>query len=357
MSDGQASPARLAAIVRVLIVDDSAYVRKMMAQMLTRSPFVDVVGTAREGHEALELAAALRPDVITCDLNMPEMDGVSFVRRQMAIRPVPIVIISVANPSGEQVLAALEAGAVDFLQKPTALATDRLLEVADELVAKVKAAAGAQLWRVAAPAPPVEVARHGAAAPAVATRTDILLIGISTGGPQALKVLVPQLPANFPIPVAIVLHMPVGYTELYAKKLNELSPLRVKEAEEGERIEAGTVYLAQAGRHLSFRKAGAEIVAHLDVRPLDTPHRPAVDVLFQSAAEVYGAGTMGVVMTGMGADGREGAAWIKARGGQIITEAEQSCVVYGMPRSVVEAGLSDATASLESMFDVILRKL
>jgi two-component system, chemotaxis family, protein-glutamate methylesterase/glutaminase len=356
MSDGYAVPARVPSIVRVLVVDDSAYVRKMMTQMLTRSPFVDVVGTARDGAEALELASALRPDVITCDLNMPEMDGVSFVREQMALRPVPIVIISVASPSGEQVLAALEAGAVDFLQKPTALATDRLLEVADELVAKVKAAAGAKLWRLPAAAP-IAGPRPPAVAAVTAKRTDIVVIGISTGGPQALKLLIPQIPAEFPVPVAMVLHMPVGYTELYAKKLNEMSQLRVKEAEEGDLIEAGNAFLAPAGKHLSFRKQGAKIVAHLDVRPLDTAHRPAVDVLFQSAADVYGARVLGVVMTGMGSDGREGAAWIKARGGQILTEAEQSCVVYGMPRSVVEAGLSDTTASLESMFDVILEKL
>ena len=357
MSDGYAAPARVASIVRVLVVDDSAYVRKMMTQMLTRSPFVDVVGTARDGAEALELALALRPDVITCDLNMPEMDGVAFVRQQMATRPVPIVIISVASPSGEQVLAALEAGAVDFLQKPTALATDRLLEVADELVAKVKAAAGAKLWRVppaAEPAAPAPVIPHGVIA---AQRTDVVVIGISTGGPQALKAMIPLFPGNFPVPIAMVLHMPVGYTELYARKLNELSQLRVKEAEEGDLIEAGSAYLAPAGRHLSFRKRGVSIVAHLDIRPLDTAHRPAVDVLFQSAADCYGARVMGVVMTGMGSDGRDGAAWIKARGGQILTEAEQSCVVYGMPRSVVEAGLSDASASLETMFDVILERL
>ena len=343
MTDPRAAAVRVPSIVRVLVVDDSAYVRKMMAQMLARSPFVEVVASARDGKEALELAGELSPDVITCDLNMPEMDGVEFVRQQMAIRPVPIVIISVANPSGEQVLAALEAGAVDFLQKPTALATDRLLDVADELVAKVKAAAGARLGRVTAAPAPAPPAPASAIFPA---RTEIVLIGISTGGPQALKALVPRLPAQFPVPVAIVMHMPVGYTQLYAQKLNDLSPLRVKEAEQHDVIAAGTVYLAPAGRHLSFRRAGAQVTAHLDVRPLDMAHRPAVDVLFQSAAEIYGAKAMGVVMTGMGADGRDGAAWIKARGGQVITEAEQSCVVYGMPRSVVEAGLSDANAPL-----------
>lgn len=354
MTDAQTAPIRVASIIRVLVVDDSAYVRKMMTQMLSRSPFVDVVGVARDGKEALELARELQPDVVTCDLNMPEMDGVAFVRQQMATRPVPIVIISVANPSGEQVLAALEAGAVDFLQKPTALATDRLLDVADELIAKVKAAATAQMWRVAPPAP---LRPRVTASAIVAARTDILLIGISTGGPQALKTLIPQFPKDFPIPIGIVLHMPVGYTELYARKLDELSQLHVKEAEEGDRIEAGTAYLAPAGRHLSFRRVRHDVVAHLDVRPLDTAHRPAVDVMFQSAADVYGARVMGVVMTGMGADGREGAGWIKARGGQVLTEAEPSCVVYGMPRSVVEAGLSDASATLEQMFEMILERV
>ena len=357
MNDTQTAATRAAGIVRVLVVDDSAYVRKMMTQMLTRSPFVEVIGTARDGKEALELAASLKPDVVTCDLNMPEMDGVDFVRAQMARRPIPILIISVASPSSEQVLAALEAGAVDVLQKPTALATDRLLDVADELVAKVKTAAAAQLWRIAPAATGIATASPPTSKAIKAKNADVLVIGISTGGPQALKMLIPQLPAEFPVPVAMVLHMPVGYTELYAKKLDQMSPLRVKEAEERDVIQAGTVYLAPAGRHLTFRKAGAQVLAHLDVRPLDTPHRPAVDVLFQSAAEAYGARVLGVVMTGMGADGREGSAWIKARGGQIITESEPSCVVYGMPRSVVEAGLSDTTASLERMFDVILERL
>ena len=355
MIDPSIATLRVASIVRVLVVDDSAYVRKMMTQMLSRSPFVEVVGTARDGGEALELAQELNPDVITCDLNMPHMDGVAFVRQQMKKRPVPIVIISVASPAGEQVLAALEAGAVDFLQKPTALATDRILEVADELIAKVKTAAAAQMSRVTAVTTmPVPAPRTS---PIHARRTDILLIGLSTGGPQALKAVIPRIPASFPIPVAIVLHMPVGYTELYAKKLDEISQLHVIEAREGSAVAAGTVYLAPAGRHLSFRRAGGIVTTHLDVRPLDMPHRPSVDVLFQSAADVYGARTLGVVMTGMGADGRDGAAWIKAKGGQVIAEAEQSCVVYGMPRSVVEAGLSDTIAPLETIFDVILERL
>ena len=339
-------------VVRVLVVDDSAYVRKVVTQMLGRSPFIEVVGTARDGQEALERAEDLDPDVITCDLNMPVMDGVTFVRTQMARKPVPIVIISIAAGSGEQVLAALDAGAVDFVQKPTALATERLMEMSDELVEKVKAAARAPRRGVTV-RPPATVPYHRSGPKPF----DIVVIGVSTGGPQGLKQLVPELPADFPVPVAIVMHMPIGYTEMYAEKLNELTALRVVEAEEGQVLRPGTVYLAPAGRQLSFVRQGSEVRTHLDVRPLDTPHRPSVDVLFQSAAEIFGERVLGVVMTGMGSDGRAGAAWIKARGGCILTEAEETCVVYGMPRSVVEAGLSDAAVPLDDMAATIVGKV
>lgn len=344
-------------VVKVLVVDDSAYVRKMVSQMLSRSPFIEVVGTARDGREALALAEETTPDVITCDLNMPEMDGVSFVREQMARRPTPIVIISVANHGGDRVLAALDAGAIDFLQKPTALASDRLLEVSDELLEKVKAAALAPMRRSPVALASVVSPRSTVAPRVSAGEVDIVVIGISTGGPQGLKVVVPALPADLPVPVAIVLHMPVGYTEMYARKLDEIAGLAVKEAAEGDEVVPGRVLLAAAGRHLTFRRIGKRVVAHLDLRPLDTPHRPSVDVLFQSAAEIYGARTLAVVMTGMGADGRQGAAWIKAQGGSVLTEAEQTCVVYGMPRSVVEAGLSDASVTLERMAGAIMERL
>jgi two-component system chemotaxis response regulator CheB len=344
-------------IVRVLVIDDSAYVRKVVSSMLSRSPFLEVVATARNGREALELAEEHQPDVITCDLNMPDMDGVTFIREQMTRRRVAILVMSVAHANGEQVLAALEAGAIDFIHKPTALASERLLDVTEELIQKVKLAATAEL-RTAPPRAVVVDSPASASAPrAGATTTAVVVIGISTGGPQGLKLVIPRLPADLPVPVAIVLHMPVGYTQLYAEKLNELSALEVVEASEGDRIVSGRVFLAPAGRHLSFRRSGTDVLAHLDVRPIDTPHRPAVDVLFQSAAETYGSGTLGVVMTGMGADGREGSAWVKAKGGRVLTEAEESCVVYGMPRSVVEAGLSDKSVAISGMADAILECL
>ncbi|MBW4574907.1 MAG: chemotaxis response regulator protein-glutamate methylesterase [Aphanothece sp. CMT-3BRIN-NPC111] len=345
-------------VLRVLVVDDSAYVRKVVKQMLSRSPFIEVVGTAHDGEEALEMVEQLHPDVVTLDLMMPQMNGVEFLQKQMARHPVPVVIVSIASDKSDMTLAALDAGAIDFVQKPTSLATEKVFEINDELIEKVKAAANVQLHRLPAvkhsevkAAPPLLKISHSGL-------VDIVVLGISTGGPQALSFMIPQLPADLPVPVAIVLHMPVGYTEMFARRLDELSPLKVIEASEGDIVCPGVVLVAPAGRHMSFRRqADGVVVTHLDTRPLEKLHRPAVDVMFQSAAEVFGDRVLGVVMTGMGSDGKEGAAWIKSHGGRIFTEAEETCVVYGMPRSVVEAGLSDKSVPLPQMAQAILERL
>ncbi len=339
--------------IRVLVVDDSAFVRKVVKQMLSRSPGIEVVGTARDGEEALELTTRLRPDVVTLDLMMPGMDGVEFLRRQMAARPLPVVVCSIAHESGELALAAMDAGAVEFVQKPTALATERVYDVADELIEKVKAAARVEMARVLVPngAPAAVPLRYTHTA---AARAEVVVLGISTGGPQALRYLIPRLPADFPVPIAVVLHMPVGYTEMYARRLDELSALEVAEAHEGDILRPGLVFIAPAGRHLSFERQAGAVRCHLDLRPLDTVHRPSVDVLFRSAADTFGARVLAVVMTGMGDDGLAGAAQVKARGGRVLTEAESSCIVYGMPRAVVEAALSDRQAALPELPDVIV---
>ena len=340
--------------VRVLVVDDSAYVRKVVREMLSRSPLLDVVGTARDGDEALDMVDRLKPDVVTCDLIMPATDGVEFIRRQMAVRPIPVVVVSIATDSSELVLSALDAGAVDFVHKPTALATDKILDIAEDLIAKVKAAAAAPMARVRQPA----VLAAVPVGTSFRNRHDVLVIGVSTGGPQGLKSVIPRLPAAFPAPVAIVLHMPAGYTEAYAKRLDEISALTVVEAHEGAEVRPGIVFVAPAGRHLTFhRESNGVVRTRLDVSPLDTPHRPSVDVLFQSAAEVYGGRVLALVMSGMGDDGREGAAWIKARGGCVLTEAEETCIVYGMPRAVVEAGLSDDSAPLDRLTEAIVEHI
>ncbi|HEY65983.1 MAG TPA: chemotaxis response regulator protein-glutamate methylesterase [Caldilineae bacterium] len=341
-------------VIRVLVVDDSAYVRKVVSQMLMRSPFIEVVGTARDGKEALEKVEELQPDVVTLDLIMPGMDGVAFLREQMARRPIPVVIVSIASESGDLAMQALDLGALDFVQKPTALATEKIFDISDELIEKVKTAAQVPLARLrtlSMNGRPQPLARVAEAQGLV----DVVVIGASTGGPQALRHLIPQLPADLPVPIALVLHMPVGYTALFAQRLDELSHLHVVEAKEGDELVAGKAYLAPAGRHLTFlRRSDGKVVAHLDARPFDTSHRPSVDVLFQSAAQMYHERVLGVVMTGMGSDGLQGAAWIKAQGGLIFTEAEETCAVYGMPRVVVEAGLSDKIVPLDRMAEAIL---
>jgi two-component system, chemotaxis family, protein-glutamate methylesterase/glutaminase len=343
-------------IIRVLIVDDSAYVRKVVREMLSSSPHLEVVGAARDGREALELVEKLRPDVITSDLMMPELDGVGFVREQMRRRPVPIVMMSSNDETSAEALAALEAGAIDFVRKPTALATEKIFEVRGALIEKIKMAAAVELEKLASiPERKAPVETLKASGAARQNRFDVIVIGISTGGPQALRYLIPQLPADFPIPIAMVLHMPVGYTTMYAEKLNEISAIEVREAAPGDELRAGLALLAPAGKHLGFkRRAGGKVAAHLSLRPLETPHRPAVDVLFQAAAEIFESRTLGVVMTGMGTDGRTGAAWIKARNGTIFTEAEETCVVYGMPGAIVEAGLSDKIIRLDRMVQALL---
>jgi len=348
--------------IRALVVDDSAFVRKVVSQMLARSPEIEVVGTARDGVDALEMVVRCNPDVVTLDLVMPRMNGVEFLREQGARKPVPVVICSIAHETGEMALDAFEAGAVDFVRKPTALATDRVYEIADELIAKVIAASQASLRTAPSPATVAAAAavpsRRAGSLAGIEATAEIVVIGVSTGGPQALRHLIPSLPADFSVPIAIVLHMPVGYTKMYAERLNEISSLAVVEAEEGTILRPGVVWLAPAGQHLTFHRESSGVVrAHLDLRPLDTQHRPAVDVLFRSAADVFGAGVLAVVMTGMGSDGTVGAGDIKARGGRVITEAASSCVVYGMPRAVVEAELSDRSAPLETLAEAIMEML
>lgn len=349
---------RASGIIRVLVVDDSAFVRKVMRQMLARSPFIEIVGTARDGREALDLVASLTPDVVTLDLMMPGLDGVGFLKEQMKRRPVAVVVCSITHESGAVALEALEAGAVDFVQKPTALATDRIFEMAEELIAKVKAAAEVQLPQLArttAAAPPRPIS-----SPSVPMHSgaDIVVIGVSTGGPQGLRQLIPALPADFAVPVAIVLHMPVGYTSMYAQRLNDLSPLTVSEAKAGDEVKQGLVLLAPAGRHMTFRRQpDGSVRVHLDVRPTDTPYKPSVDELFRSAAQVYDGRVLGVVMTGMGNDGTVGCRHIKSGGGRVLTESESSCVVYGMPRAVVEAKLSDRSEPLTELPQALLEML
>jgi two-component system chemotaxis response regulator CheB len=333
---------------RVLVVDDSAFARTTLAKLLRASGKVDVVGTARDGLDAVVRIGELDPDVVTLDLTMPELDGVG-VLRALAGRARPrVIVVSISGDDTELGAEALSLGAVDIITKPTALASDRLSEVAGELVAKVVAAGarGAAI-AIAAPAP--------APAPQHAHRAELAMIGTSTGGPQALTQLVAALPADLAIPVAIVLHIPVGYTEALARRLDRVSALHVVEAAPGLELVPGTVALARAGFHLRVARSGGVLRCMIAA----APHRqfvPSVDELFESGAEVLGSRALGVILTGMGDDGLAGARAIHARGGCLVTESMSTCVVYGMPRVVDEAGLGATSLPLDRIAGEIVRR-
>ena len=333
--------------VRVLVVDDSAFARKVVREVLAAEPRIEVVDIARDGLDALEKIALHRPDVVTLDLTMPGLDGLGVLRALPPDAP-RVVVVSVSGATTELGLEALELGAIDVVEKPTALATDRLYDLGKELVTKVLAAAAA----TARPRPATPPRRMPAPRPGGAT--EALVIGASTGGPPAVARLLASLPADLAVPVAVVVHLPVEYTDAFARRLDGASPFRVREAVDGLPLAAGEVVIARGGVHLALERAGGAVVCRLGVEPVALPHRPAVDVLFASAARAYGGAVLGVVLTGMGSDGLAGARAIVDAGGRVLTEAEASCVVYGMPRCVDEAGLSAGTAPLEELAALIV---
>jgi len=342
----------VSAPVRVLVVDDSAFARKVVRTSLERSPHIAVVGVARDGLEALEKIAELHPDVVTLDLIMPNLDGPGVLRALPGEGAPRVVVVSVSEIDSELGIEALQLGAIDLVHKPTSHATDRLYDMGDELVRVVLAAARA---RPAAPFP--QPGPRPQVAPASAPgRVRLVAIGGSTGGPQAVSRLLCALPASLP-PIAVVLHLPGEYTGSFARRLDERSSLDVIEAEDGVPLRTGLAVIARGGHHLRIVQGEGQAVVRLDLDPATTPHRPSVDVLFESAAEAFGGDVLGVVLTGMGEDGLRGARRIRGAGGIVLTESEASSVVYGMPRAVREAGLADAEAPIDQMAELLLSRL
>jgi two-component system chemotaxis response regulator CheB len=342
---------------RVLVVDDSAFARKVLREVLSRSSDIEVVGTARDGLEALEKIADLQPDVITLDLVMPNLDGLGVLRALPLDNAPRVVIVSISPQDSELAIAALQAGALDIARKPTALATEQLYELGDELVQKVKAAARARVPRppdTSAPQPALCTPRSALRGSVL---REIIVIGTSTGGPQAITRLLAALPADLPVPVVVALHIPAGYTQALAERLNDLCKIEVREAEEGLPLRPGLAVIARGGMHVRLSRHAGSACVYLDAPTSTSLYSPSVTLLFRSAAEQYGAATLGVVLTGMGDDGLLGAAVIHERGGIVLTESEMSCVVYGMPRSVKEAGYSTAEAPLERMAAEIMTRL
>lgn len=330
--------------LRVLVVDDSAFARKVLREVLATSARIDVVGFARDGLEALEQIDRLAPDVVTLDLVMPNLDGLGVLRELPAGAP-PCVVVSTSAEESELVVEALAGGAFDFVRKPTSLATDALYELGGALVDKVLAAGAARAHREGPQPIPATPVADGAA--------SLVVIGTSTGGPQALTRLLPSLPADLP-PIAVALHIPAEYTGPMAVRLDQLSRARVIEAHDVLALSPGTVALARGGADLAVEADRDRLVARVVYRP-DRLYHPSVDLLFESAARAAGARCLGVVLTGMGDDGLAGARAIRAAGGRVLVESSVSAVVDGMPRCVREAGLASGIASLEDMDAVLVR--
>ncbi len=347
--------------VRVLVVDDSAFMRHTVAKYLEVDPDITVVGSARDGLDALAKIPALKPDVVTLDVEMPRMDGLTALQRIMAECPTPVVMLSSLTQRGARTtIQALMRGAVDFVPKPAVSINIRT--VMDDLAVKVKTAAGARLAGAREtrrggdgergrqgdkeklpPSPHLPISPSPWGPRLFHNGDPLIVIGTSTGGPRALHQVLSTLPADLPAAVTVVQHMPPGFTRSLAQRLNETSPFIVQEATDGDRLACGLALLAPGDFHLRFK--GAKQVS-LDHGARRNHVRPAVDVTMESAAERYGAAVIGVVLTGMGSDGTEGAGHIKAAGGKVIAEHASTTVVYGMPRSVVEAGLADQVVPL-----------
>jgi two-component system chemotaxis response regulator CheB len=334
---------------RVLIVDDSGFFRRRLTEIFGHDPGIEVIGTAANGQEGVEQAARLKPDVITMDIEMPVMDGITAVKRIMAARPTPILMFSSLTTEGAQAtFDALDAGAADYLPKRLEdIAADRQTAI-QELCSRVKLLAARGVRRVAAAATPepVRALSRTLAAPG---RYRLVAIGASTGGPAALQQLLMELPPEFPLPVLLIQHMPATFTGPFAQRLDQMCHIRVKEAADGDVLTPGQALLAPGGKQMVLESRGPQVVTRIrDPEPGQT-YRPSVDLTFGSAAQVFPGKVLALVLTGMGADGREGARALKQGGSTVWAQDEKTCVVYGMPAAVAEAGLADQVLPLPAI--------
>ncbi len=340
----------MSARIRVLVVDDSALMRKLIPAVLARDPSIEVVGTAMDGAFALKKIEELHPDVVTLDLEMPRMDGMETLRLIMRRAPMPVVLFSThSKEGGYATLKALALGAIDFVQKPLDAAAGHLESVADQLIEKIKVAkraAGRKLpAAVVSDDPPKGKKKAHAALPP----NRVIAIGISTGGPNALQYVLSQIPGDFPATILIVQHMPEGFTEMFAKRLDECCALDVQEARSGDLLVASRVLICPGNRHIMVRRMPRGDMAVLSDGSPVNGHRPSADVLFHSVAQQFGPTAVGLLMTGMGEDGAEGLGALKAAGGVTIAQSEDTCVVSGMPRAAISKGYADKIIPLESI--------
>jgi len=351
---------------RVVVVDDSALVRSLLAEIINRQHDMQCVGAASDPLVAREMIRELNPDVITLDVEMPRMDGLEFLSRLMRLRPMPVVMVSTLTEQGAEItLRALEMGAIDFVAKPRIGVSHGLNELAGDIVDKIRVAAAAQVRRLTAPAPAAASPAAHAHAPASArpasplprvSTEKIICIGASTGGTEAIREVLVPMPADAPA-IVITQHMPPGFTTSFATRLDGLCKIRVAEARDGQRILPGHAYIAPGGRHLRIDRSGSNYVAVVeDTEPVNR-HRPSVEVLFKSAARVIGPNAIGIMLTGMGADGASAMREMKDAGSYNYVQDEASCVVFGMPRVAIQHGAAHEVLPLNQIAPAVLARL
>lgn len=347
--------------IRAVVIDDSAFMRKSISIMLESDSDIEVVGTARDGLEGFNLVKSINPDIVTLDIEMPRMDGLTALKKIMAECPTSVIMVSSLTTEGaEATIKALELGAVDFIPKELSYVSINIIKIKDELVRKIKEivrqkAVQMRLKRIQSLAGEQKTVVRPPDFNKIPRLTyKAIGIGVSTGGPMSLQKVIPRLSKRINCPIFIVQHMPPKFTKSLADRLNSMSEIEVKEAEQNEQIRNGVVYFAPGGFHMTIRKSAASgPVIDISENPSDTLHRPSVDVMLSSVVKHYGKNTLGVIMTGMGRDGTEAVKELKTLGGYAIAQDEQTCVVYGMPKSIADAGLADMSVPLENLAEVI----
>lgn len=349
--------------VRVLVVDDSALMRKLIPQIIERDPSIQVVGTAIDGEFALKKIEELKPHVITLDLEMPRMGGMETLKEIMRRHRLPVIVVSAHSTEGASAtFKALSLGAFDFVTKPKDAASAHMDAIATELITKIKVAAQTRVPHIGISLPKYQIETptrspksdtEGARVRSGGIPNKIVAIGVSTGGPNAVQYVLSQLPADFPAAIVIVQHMPEGFTDMFAKRLDECCAIEVKEAQSGDLLLAGRALISPGNRHIRVKRMPLGDIVVLSDEEKVNGHRPSVDVLFRSVASEFGSRSLALLMTGMGDDGADAMGEVKAAGGLTIAQSEDSCVVFGMPKAAIERGFATRVVSLDALANTL----